>query len=94
MRVADYDSIAFGGYGARYRLFGHRGIENALAALVAVEVPYDKELPTIERLQHYAADHRLAIHGRHHEIYISDPRRTKPEKLKTVIRLPVEAQAG
>jgi len=27
--------------------------------------------------------------GKHHEIYLSDPRRTKPERLKTVVRQPV-----
>jgi hypothetical protein len=52
--------------------------------------PYDAEQPTIDRLHRYASDHGLAIRGRHHEIYISDPGRTKPEKLKTVIRLAVK----
>ncbi len=51
---------------------------------------YDAEQPTIAKLHAYAADHGLAITGRHHEIYISDPRRTPPEKLKTVIRLAVK----
>jgi hypothetical protein len=52
--------------------------------------PYYQEQPTIDELHRYIADHGLAVKGRHHEIYISDPRRTKPEKLKTVIRLAVE----
>jgi hypothetical protein len=57
--------------------------------------PYDKEQPTIDRLHQYIGDHGLLASGRHHEIYISDPRRTKPEKLKTVIRLGVTpAPAG
>jgi hypothetical protein len=51
--------------------------------------PYDQERPTIAVLERYVADHGLAVTGRHHEIYISDPRRTRPEKLKTVIRLAV-----
>lgn len=51
--------------------------------------PYDKEMPTIEALHKYAKGHGFKISGKHHEIYISDPRRTKPEKLKTVIRYPV-----
>jgi hypothetical protein len=54
--------------------------------------PYSAEQPTIERLHSYIADHGLAVNGRHHEIYISDPRRTKPDKLKTVIRIPVRAR--
>jgi hypothetical protein len=53
--------------------------------------PYSAEQPTIERLHGYIADHGLAVNGRHHEIYISDPRRTTPEKIKTVIRIPVKA---
>jgi len=32
----------------------------------------------------------LAFAGHHHEIYLSDPRRTAPEKLKTVLRQPVK----
>jgi len=53
--------------------------------------PYDKEEPTIEMLHDYMVAHHLLQNGKHHEIYISDPRRTKPEKLKTVIRFPVKA---
>jgi hypothetical protein len=29
------------------------------------------------------------MHGRHHEIYMGDPRKTAPEKLKTILRHPV-----
>ncbi len=50
---------------------------------------YDMEKPTIDALLAYAADHGLAVTGKHHEIYMSDPRRTLPAKLKTVIRLGV-----
>jgi hypothetical protein len=56
--------------------------------------PYDAEQPTIAQLQRYVADHALAVQGRHHEIYISDPRRTKPMKLKTVIRFAVKRDAA
>ncbi|HEY5546894.1 MAG TPA: GyrI-like domain-containing protein [Gemmatimonadaceae bacterium] len=53
--------------------------------------PWDKEEPTIAQLHEYIAAHGLTVNGKHHEIYISDPRRVKPEKLKTVIRLPVKS---
>jgi hypothetical protein len=56
--------------------------------------PYDAEQPTIDQLQRYIADHALAVRGRHHEIYLSDPRRTKPMKLKTVIRFAVTRDAA
>lgn len=56
--------------------------------------PYDKEQPTIDQLRRYIADRGLTVRGKHHEIYISDPRRTKPERIKTVIRYAVKAAAG
>lgn len=52
--------------------------------------PYDREQSTLDALHAYMADHGLVLTGKHHEIYISDPRRTRPEKLKTVIRLAVK----
>ncbi|UYP44875.1 hypothetical protein NEF87_001160 [Candidatus Lokiarchaeum ossiferum] len=52
--------------------------------------PYDEEPPTIKRLHQYAKENNFHLRGHHHEIYLSDPRRTKPEKLKTVIRQPLE----
>jgi hypothetical protein len=56
--------------------------------------PYDAEAPTVERLQHAIADTGLAPRGCHHEIYISDPNRTAPDRLKTVIRQPVGETDG
>ncbi len=55
---------------------------------------YDMEQPTVNKLHAYAADHGLSITGKHHEIYISDPRRTQPEKLKTVIRYAAKPASG
>ena len=52
--------------------------------------PYEAEPPTIERLHETITASGLTARGRHHEIYISDPNRTAPEHLKTVIRQPVE----
>ncbi len=51
--------------------------------------PYDKEPETISLMKAFAESKELALSGRHHEIYISDPRRVAPEKLKTILRLPV-----
>jgi hypothetical protein len=50
---------------------------------------YDAEAPTIKRLHDAIAENGLTPVGCHHEIYISDPNRTKPEKMKTLIRQPV-----
>ena len=51
--------------------------------------PYDIEGPTIARLHEaiLAAGHRPT--GRHHEIYIGDPRRASPARLRTIIRQPI-----
>ncbi len=52
--------------------------------------PYAGEPATVERLQGFAAENGFALCGLHHEIYMSDPRRAAPEKLKTVLRHPVK----
>lgn len=51
--------------------------------------PYADEPRTIERMHAFAEEHGYALRGKHHEIYLGDPRRAKPEKLKTVLRHPV-----
>lgn len=52
--------------------------------------PYDAEGPNIDKMHAYAKEQGYKPQGKHHEIYYSDPRRTAPEKLKTVLRQPVE----
>ena len=52
--------------------------------------PYDAEGPTIARLHgEFLPQNGLVETGHHHEIYIGDPRRTAPERLKTILRQPV-----
>lgn len=50
--------------------------------------PYAAEGPTIARIHDYLRERGFTLRGKHHEIYLGDPRRTAPEKLKTVIRQP------
>ena len=52
--------------------------------------PYSAERPNIERLRKYIAEGGHKMRGRHHEIYLGDPNRAKPEKLKTVVRQPYD----
>ena len=52
--------------------------------------PYTAEAPTLHAMREFAEAHGLALRGLHHEIYISDPRRTTPQKLRTILRHPVE----
>ena len=51
--------------------------------------PYDAEAPTVARLHAFIGEHGYALRGLHHEIYVGDPRRSAPEKLRTVLRQPV-----
>jgi hypothetical protein len=51
--------------------------------------PYSAEGPAIARLHAFIAANGLEPHGTHHEIYLGDPRRSAPEKLRTVLRQPV-----
>lgn len=51
---------------------------------------YDDEAPTLEAMHsEFIPENGYAVNGKHHEIYLSDPRRVAPEKLKTVLRQPV-----
>jgi hypothetical protein len=51
---------------------------------------YDDEGPTLERLHaEFLPAHGLIPTGRHHEVYLSDPRRTPAAKLRTILRQPV-----
>lgn len=51
--------------------------------------PYDRECETIEKMIAFADLQGLEFHGMHHEIYLSDPCRVPPERLKTILRMPV-----
>lgn len=62
---------------------------------------YDDEIVTIKQIEKYIEENGLKNDigslengdlRRHHEIYLSDPRRTKVENLKTVIRIPVREE--
>lgn len=51
---------------------------------------YDDEGPTLMKLhREFLPENNYAENGKHHEIYLGDPRRVAPEKLKTVLRQPV-----
>lgn len=54
---------------------------------------YDDETPILTRLhQEYLPANNLRETGLHHEVYLSDPRKTDPARLKTILRQPVEAR--
>ena len=59
------------------------------AAQVLHVGPYREEGPTIAALHAFVAEQGLSLSGRHHEVYLGDPRRAAPERLRTVLRQPV-----
>ncbi len=62
-----------------------------LAAQTLYLGPYSGEGPTIQRLHAYIREQGYELGGKHHEIYLGDPRRSAPEKLRTIIRQPMRA---
>jgi hypothetical protein len=53
--------------------------------------PYDDEAAVLVELHgHFIPASGLRMTGKHHEIYLSDPRRAEPSKLRTILRQPVE----
>jgi hypothetical protein len=56
---------------------------------------YDDEAPVLDAMHNeFVPAHRLQMTGKHHEIYLSDARRTSPDKLKTILRQPVANARG
>jgi hypothetical protein len=51
--------------------------------------PYADEPATVDRMEAFAAENGYKMHRKHHEIYLGDPRRGNPAKMKTVLRHPV-----
>jgi hypothetical protein len=52
--------------------------------------PYSEEPATVARMDAFARENGYVLRGKHHEIYVGDPRRAVPEKLKTVLRHPIQ----
>ena len=68
----------------------------ACACSVCTSAPYDTEPGTLRQLDAFAAEQGYCSDFSdtrfHHEIYLGDPRRTAPEKLKTVLRHPIRQE--
>ena len=66
-------------------------LEEGPSAQILFIGPYSDEEPTIARLHAFIREHGYSFEGsrqKHHEIYLSDPRRSAPEKWRTIIRQP------
>ena len=55
--------------------------------------PYSAEETTIQRMSEFARANGYELAGKHHEIYMNDPKRVPPERLKTILRYPVKKTA-
>lgn len=75
--LADLDSLRFTTF------------EEGIAVQILHIGSYDTEGPTVDRMHRFAYDRGYELRGKHHEIYLSDPRRTQPQKLKTILRHPL-----
>ncbi len=52
------------------------------------------EAATLARLHTFLAEHGYRARGRHHLVYLDDPRRTPPETIRTVVRQPIDTTLG
>jgi hypothetical protein len=68
----------------RFGIF-HEG----LSAQIMHIGPYSTEKANIEKIHAFIKENGYVVTGKHHEIYLSDPRKAAPEKLKTIIRQPM-----
>lgn len=73
-------------------LMRFQAYDEGTAAQLLYVGPYSQEHQTIMRLHHFIGEQGYNLRGCHHEIYLNDPRKTAPEKLKTILRQPVAKQ--
>jgi hypothetical protein len=64
-------------------------VEEDLSAQMMHVGLYREEETTVRKIHDFIEMNGYELHGKHHEIYLSDPRRTAPEKLRTIIRQPI-----
>lgn len=65
-------------------------LDEGLAVQTLHVGPYDDEGPVLRTMHEQVIPERgLRMTGKHHEIYLGDPRRTAPERLRTILRQPV-----
>jgi hypothetical protein len=60
-----------------------------LAVQILYTGPYDQEAPTIAEMHRFIESNGYHTNGKHHEIYLSDVRKTAAVKLKTILRQPI-----
>lgn len=95
------DAVTNGEVAAAAKLLRERGKSTMVDSVVIAELtegqcvqamhigPYANEKETIARMRDFAMEKGMQFSGRHHEIYIGDPRRAAPDRLRTILRMPV-----
>lgn len=95
------DAVTNGEVAAAAKLLRERGKSAMVDSVVIAELtegqcvqamhigPYANEKDTIARMREFATEKGMQFTGRHHEIYIGDPRRAAPDRLRTILRMPV-----
>ncbi len=88
------EAIVNKGKGEEVRRVGLEKLDEGLCVQMLHVGPYDKEGETVEVMKQFAAESGYELHGKHHEIYLSDPRRVPPERLKTILRRQIKLCPG
>ncbi|MBV8255117.1 MAG: GyrI-like domain-containing protein [Chitinophaga sp.] len=70
----------------RLRAVDIKHMEGGRAIQILHVGPFSEEPASLKKMETYIQSHHLQFKGRHHEIYLSDFRKTAPEKLKTILR--------
>ncbi len=76
--------------GPKVEMVNLETFNEGLSAQILHVGPYSEEGHTINALHSWIQEEGYIKRGLHHEIYLNDPRRTSPEKIKTIIRQHVE----
>ena len=66
------------------------GFHEGKSAQIMYIGPFSDEGPTIQNIHEFIRKKEGTLEGKHHEIYLGDPRRVAPEKMKTIIRQPMK----
>jgi hypothetical protein len=61
-------------------------LHEGLSAQILHIGPYSTEKATVEKIHKFMEENGYIFNGKHHEIYLSDPRKSAPEKMKTIVR--------
>jgi hypothetical protein len=77
------------GHAPALRLLRYETFDEGLVVQTLHVGPYDDEGPVLAAMHRHIVDEGFRLAGRHHEVYLSDPRRTAPERLRTILRQPV-----